>query len=357
MITMNMPSTEEMRRAFAERDPAYEGVFFVAVRTTRIFCRPTCAARRPRPENVEFYPSARDAAAAGYRPCRRCRPLEPRGEPPAWLRGLLADVDHDPSRRWTEADLRERGIDPGRVRRWFKARHGMTFHAYLRARRLGLALGNIRLGGDLTETAYDAGYESPSGFRDAFARHFGDAPGRSRGAALVVTTRILSPLGPMVAAATEEGVCLLEFADRRMLETQIRRLRKLLDARFAPGENEHLVRLGEELGEYFAGERRRFDVPLVLRGTEFQRAVWQGLAAIPYGDTVSYETLARRIGRPAAVRAVGRANGDNRLAILLPCHRVVGHDGKLVGYGGGLWRKEALLGHERGLAFGGGGQE
>ncbi len=357
MITMNMPSTEEMRRAFAERDPAYEGVFFVAVRTTRIFCRPTCAARRPRPENVEFYPSARDAAAAGYRPCRRCRPLEPRGEPPAWLRGLLADVDHDPSRRWTEADLRERGIDPGRVRRWFKARHGMTFHAYLRARRLGLALGNIRLGGDLTETAYDAGYESPSGFRDAFARHFGDAPGRSRGAALVVTTRILSPLGPMVAAATEEGVCLLEFADRRMLETQIRRLRKLLDARFAPGENEHLVRLGEELREYFAGERKRFDVPLVLRGTEFQRAVWRGLAAIPYGDTVSYETLARRIGRPAAVRAVGRANGDNRLAILLPCHRVVGHDGKLVGYGGGLWRKEALLGHERGLAFGGGGQE
>jgi AraC family transcriptional regulator of adaptative response/methylated-DNA-[protein]-cysteine methyltransferase len=151
----------------------------------------------------------------------------------------------------------------------------------------------------------------------------------------------------MIAAATDDGVCLLEFADRRMLPTQIARLQKLLNAKFAPGRNPHLVRLETELERYFAGALREFTVPLVVPGTEFQRAVWEALQRVPCGETSSYEWLAREVGRPSAVRAVGHANGDNRIGIVIPCHRIVGKDGRLVGYGGGLWRKEALLKLER----------
>jgi len=160
-------------------------------------------------------------------------------------------------------------------------------------------------------------------------------------------TRILTPLGPMLAGVTDEGVCLLEFMDRRMLETQLRRLGKLLRAEFTPGSHEHLDALNRQVEEYFAGARREFSLPLVLSGTAFQEKVWKELLTIPYGATRSYEEQARRIGKPRAVRAVGRANGDNRIAIIVPCHRVVGKDGKLTGYGGGLWRKQYLLDLER----------
>lgn len=330
-----------------ERDSAYEGVFFVAVKTTAVFCRPTCPARKPKIDNVEFFGSVTEALSSGYRPCKRCRPMEPDGKAPRWLAGLLDQVDKEPSRRWTDADLRAESIDPARVRRWFQTNHGMTFHAYQRARRLGLALGRIRHGADVTGTAYEHGFESLSGFRDAFERLFGDTPGRSKAATSLFVTRLLTPLGPMVAAATDEGLCLLEFTDRRMLETQIKRLRQLLDCVFTLGSNEHIDRVDKELKEYFDGTRREFTVPLVVPGTEFQRAVWNRLLEIPYGETLSYERLARDIRRPGAQRAVGRANGDNRLGIVIPCHRVVRSDGTLCGYGGGVWRKQRLLDHER----------
>ena len=160
-------------------------------------------------------------------------------------------------------------------------------------------------------------------------------------------TRIATPMGPMVAGVNDEGLCLLEFADRRMLATQIDRLQKRLDCAIAPGENPFTQQIASELAEYFAGERREFTVPLVLRGTEFQEAVWRELLRIPYGETLSYEQMARAIGRPKAVRALGTANGDNRLAIVVPCHRVIRADGTLSGYGGGKWRKQQLLELER----------
>ncbi|MFQ5511081.1 MAG: bifunctional transcriptional activator/DNA repair enzyme AdaA [Candidatus Krumholzibacteriia bacterium] len=342
-----LPPTNEMYGAIVARNRAYDGVFFTAVRTTGIFCRPTCPAKKPRPENVEFYASVREALAAGYRPCKRCRPMRPDGSVPEWLEGLLEKVDRDPSRRWKDADLRGLSIDPIRVRRWFRAHYGMTFHAYQRARRLGLAMGQIRHGADLTYTAYDNGFESLSGFRDAFAKLFGETPGRSRASVCVTVTRVLTPLGPMVAGATEDGVCLLEFTDRRMLETQIKRLRKLLNCVIAPGSNPHIAQVDDELGRYFEGTLREFTVPLVVPGTEFQRSVWENLQRVPYGETGTYDAIARAIGRPGAQRAVGKANGDNRLAIIIPCHRIVRSDGRLWGYGGGIWRKRFLIDHER----------
>jgi AraC family transcriptional regulator of adaptative response/methylated-DNA-[protein]-cysteine methyltransferase len=352
METIKLPTEKEMYRALVERDSAYDGVFFVAVKTTGICCRPTCPARKPQRKNVEFFRSLGDALAAGYRPCKRCRPLEPRGKAPGWLAGLLEEVESDPARRWTDADLRDRSIDPARVRRWFKEHHGMTFHAYQRSRRLGLALGQMQNGENQAGAAYDHGFESLSGFREAFEKTFGGPPGRRKSTRTAVVTRFLTPLGPMLAAATDEGLCLLEFHDRRMLETQITRVRTLLDCEIVPGNHEVLQQTGEELKRYFLGELKQFSVALVVRGTEFQEAVWRRLLEIPYGETLSYEKLARDIGRPGAQRAVGRANGDNRLGIIVPCHRVVRSDGSLCGYGGGVWRKRHLLDLER--AHGGG---
>ncbi len=338
-----LPSRTDMVQAFMGRDDEYDGVFVTAVRTTGIFCRPTCPAKKPRVEHVEFFPSARAALLAGYRPCRRCRPMEATGTPPAWLAALLADVERDPSRRWRDRDLRECRLEPGRVRRWFVTHHGMTFQAYSRARRLAAALGQIQGGTEVTEAAFASGYDSLSGFNQAFHHLMGQSPTRTKGAPLVSITRVPTVLGPMVVAADERSLLLLEFADRRMLETQLEVLRRRLGCVFAPGTNAIIERAALEMGEYLAGTRRRFEVARSTPGTEFQRAVWKALAAISYGATVSYAELARRVGRPTAVRAVARAVGENRIAVIVPCHRVVGSNGDLTGYGGGVWRKARLL--------------
>jgi len=163
----------------------------------------------------------------------------------------------------------------------------------------------------------------------------------------VVSTSIQSPLGPLVAAATPQGICLLEFTDRLRLPAQIQSVRARFDCAVVPGESPHFDRLRDELHRYFSGTLRTFSLPLAAPGTRFQERVWAELLRIPFGETRSYEDLARAVGSPRAQRAVGRANGLNRIAILIPCHRVINKSGKLGGYGGLLWRKEALLHLER----------
>ena len=237
METVTLPPQEEMLSAFMGRDRSYDGVFVTAVNTTGIFCRPSCPARKPRPENIQFFPASRDALLAGYRPCKRCRPMDPPGAPPAWLAELMDAVDDDPTRRWTDQDLRQRGMNPERVRRWFQAHHHMTFHAYLRMRRLGMALGQISEGSSITPAALDHGYDSLSGFNEAFRKLFGDAPRDTRGTLQLAVDRIVTPLGPMIAAASDQALYLLEFVDRRMLATQLERLRKRLDCVMTPGIN------------------------------------------------------------------------------------------------------------------------
>jgi AraC family transcriptional regulator of adaptative response/methylated-DNA-[protein]-cysteine methyltransferase len=347
-VLTSLPPRDEMVRAMLDRDGQYDGIFYTAVRTTGIFCRPSCPARKPDPGNVEFYSRTREALFAGFRPCKRCRPLEVGETAPPWVVRLLKVVEEDPERRLLDADLRAMGFDPSRVRRWFRRHHGMTFHAYQRALRLGRALKGIASGDDIAQTAYNNGYESLSGFYTAMQKLTGRPPGGSRDAAVVRLSRIATPVGPMLAGATHEALVLLEFVDRRMLETQLRRLAHALDCVLVPGDNDVLRQTAAEMAEYFAGRRREFTVPLLAQGTEFQRAVWEGLREIPYGQTRSYGQQAARLGRPDAVRAVARANGDNPIAIVIPCHRVIGSDGRLTGYGGGLWRKQALLDLERG---------
>jgi AraC family transcriptional regulator of adaptative response/methylated-DNA-[protein]-cysteine methyltransferase len=160
---------------------------------------------------------------------------------------------------------------------------------------------------------------------------------------IITLARMATPLGPMVAGAVAEGICLLEFADPSIPETQFTRLKKAFHAQLLPGMSNHLSMLGQELDLYFQGRLREFKVPLIMAGTEFQKKVWRALQAIPYGQTRSYKQQAIMIGQPKAVRAVGRANGSNRIAIIIPCHRVIGENAQLIGYGGGLWRKRFLI--------------
>jgi AraC family transcriptional regulator of adaptative response/methylated-DNA-[protein]-cysteine methyltransferase len=344
---VQLPPATEMEHAYKNRDASYDGVFSLAVRSTGIFCRPSCPARKPHPRNVVYYPSAREAVFAGFRPCKRCHPLKAVGAIPDWVADLLKQVENDPSARFSDSFLRSIRMDPARARRFFLKTYGMTFQAYCRGRRLGKAFEQIRLGTDLDDVALGYGYESHSGFRDAFARAFGTSPGRSRNEDCIVAAWIESPLGPLLAGATSDGVCLLEFTDRRMIDAQFATLRKRFACAIVPGNNPHIKHLKKELSEYFKGTCKRFTVPLVYPGTEFQQKVWKQLLSIPYGKTVTYEDIARRIASPRAQRAVGHANGLNRIAIVIPCHRVVNKSGELGGYGGGVWRKRKLLDLEK----------
>lgn len=332
---MQAASTARMYRAVRDRDARFDGRFLVGVVTTGVFCRPTCPAPTPLSRNTEYFDSPRSAVLAGYRPCKRCRPLGDR-ERPHWLDPLLADVEASPNRRWRDRDLQAAGLEPDDVRAWFNRSLGLTFHAYARIRAASIALG--------------AGERSEGARLDAFAALVGGErePGDAR--APVVADTVATPLGRMVAAATPDALCLLEFADRPMLRTQLGRIRRHFGKDVAPGRNRWIDQAEQELAEYFEGTRQGFTVPLATPGTPFQERVWNALRGIPYGRTWSYRELAAATGNPAAVRAVGKANGDNRIAVILPCHRVIGADGALTGYGGGLWRKEDLLALEAGPA-------
>jgi AraC family transcriptional regulator of adaptative response/methylated-DNA-[protein]-cysteine methyltransferase len=332
-----------MYQALVDRDASFEGLFFLGVRSTGIFCRPGCPARKPKRENVDFFHVAKDALLAGYRPCKRCRPMEAKDQTPAAIQRLLADIDRDPEQRCKDSDLRSYGLQPSQVRRWFKKHHGLTFQGYLRALRIGRALGRLDAGEKVIDAAFASGYGSLSGFTGAFKKKLGRSPAQGDGAPVIVLARLVTPLGPMLAGADPRGICLLEFCERRMLETQLAVLEKRFHARLLPGRSEHLDTLRRELDMYFTGRLREFKVPLVMAGTDFQKNAWNALRTIPYGQSRSYKQQAILIGQPKAVRAVGRANGDNRIAILIPCHRVIGDNGQLTGYGGGLWRKRYLL--------------
>ena len=340
------PSREEMETAFLAKDASYDDLFFVAVRTTGIFCRPSCPSR-PKRENVEFFTSLKEAVFAGYRPCKRCRPTESLGNPPAWVNQLMQRVETSPSHKFTAADWQVLGSTPERARRWFKEHYGMTFADWCRARRLANAFTQIREGESIDDVVFANGYDSHSGFRDAFAKTFGVPPGQTQTREYIAVQLIESPVGLMLAGAVDQGICLLEFTDRRMLERNYETIRQRFNLSVLPVSHPLLVTLQGELESYFAGELTDFSVPVAPQGTPFQATVWQELQRIPYGETLAYEELAHRIGQPTAMRAVARANGQNRISILIPCHRVIGKDGSLTGYGGGLWRKRLLLELER----------
>jgi len=339
-------TTDQLYELFRGKDPSADGLVYIAVKTTGVFCRSTCPARTPNRENVEFFVNPAEAVSAGYRACKRCRPLEPHARPPAWVSDLRRALHDDPARRITGLDLRDAGIDPAGARRYFARHYGLSFAAYSRAVRAGAALGELRSGATPEVAAMRCGYESVSGFRDAFRRVLGRGPHEHEQVRVLDLDWIDTPLGPMIALASDGAVCMLEFVSRPEVEREIRELRNLLGAGVVPGGSSVLARLRVELGEYFEGVRSEFSTPLETPGTAFQQRTWAALREIPCGETISYAQLAGRIGSDGAQRAVGRANGQNRIAVVIPCHRVIRTGGALGGYAGGLWRKQRLLDHE-----------
>jgi len=334
-------------KAFMDRDPSFEGVFVVGVKTTGIFCRPTCPAK-PKLENVEFFSSTKEAMQGGYRPCKICKPLENIGNPPEEISRLLKYMEEHPEIKIKDTDLIGMGLEPNQVRRWFLKYYKQTFHAYQRMSRINNAFQRFQSGQSVTDIAFDSGYDSLSGFNSTFKHIIGTSPAKSKDKRIVTMTHIETELGTMIAGATDKGICMLEFADYKLLTTELKQLETFLKAPLVQGESVLFDRLREQLEAYFKRERREFDIPLDLVGTDFQKKVWLGLLQIPYGRTTTYGKQAELLGMPAAVRAVANANGKNKVSILLPCHRVIGADGTLTGYGGGIWRKRKLLELEQG---------
>lgn len=334
--------------AIAQRRSALDGAFVFGVRTTSVFCRPGCGARTPRRENVVFFAAPEQALAAGFRACKRCRPLEVTGSAPAWVAALLARLERSGA-PLTARQMRALGVHPVRAARWFQEHLGMSFHAFQHSLRLGSSIDTLRSGASVSDAAAAGGFESESGFRDAFRRAMGEAPTRMDPKVRVVRLRrLVTPLGDVLLGACDEGVCLLEFLDRDTLPQQLAALRKALGPALSLGEHALLERAALELERYFAGALKDFSVPLHAPGTPFEEGVWAQLRRIPHGRTLSYAQLASAIGRPSATRAVAGANSRNRIAIMIPCHRVIAADGGLGGYAGEVWRKERLLELERG---------
>jgi len=336
-----------MYKALVDKDVSYEGTFIAAVKTTGIFCRPTCTARKPKKENVEFYSTTKEAILKGYRPCKVCNPLEKLGETPNYIKNILKELNDNPSLKFKDWDLTQQGVEPSKIRRWFLKNHGITFQAYQRMYRINSAFKKIQNGEPVTSVAFDTGYESLSGFTDSFKSIFGVSPSNSKDKQIINITRLETPLGTMFACAAEQGICLLEFTDRKMLETELKSLAKQLNANIIQGANKHFDLLRRQLDEYFEGKRKEFTIQLFTPGTEFQQSVWKVLQTIPYGSTYSYKQQAIALKKPDAFRAVANANGMNRISIIITCHRVIGEDGNLIGYGGGLWRKKWLLDLEK----------
>ena len=346
-LQKNRLTFQEKYEAIGKEARDFEGAFFTAVKTTGIFCRPACRARKPKAENVIFYDTAQEALQYGYRPCKVCKPMEPLDETPKNVKIMMNALQQNPDLKIKDADLRQRGITPSQLRRWFKNHHGITFHAYQRMLRINTAFTRIQNGGAITDAAFESGFESLSTFNDTYRSIFGGPPSQKDQKSVLNIVRFTTPIGPMFACASKQGLCLLDFTDRRMLETEFKDLCHRLNAVILPGKNPHLDHVQSEIQGYFSGERKTFTVPLHAPGTAFQQSVWALLQDIPYGETRSYKQQAIALGKANAIRAVASANGHNRIGIIIPCHRVIGSDGHLTGYGGGLHRKKWLLDFEK----------
>jgi len=338
------PATDKACYAvFESQDLSFDGHLYIGVKTTGIFCRPGCPARLPKFENCTYHDSAEAALSAGYRACKRCHPA---GGGFPLIKALITLVEDEPDLKLNSEILKARGFDPSTVRRQFLDRFGMSFADYARARRLALAAKTLSKGGSVIEAQLDAGFDSPSGFRTAYAKIFGSAPAKGKTDPLFIDW-LETPMGRMIAIADEAALYLLEFTDRKNMRRQFDRLRKVQGRAVLPGRTEITQQIETELTAYFKGQLTEFKTPLATSGTVFQMTTWQALLTIPHGETRSYAQLAELIGNPRAVRAVASANANNGLALIIPCHRVIGSDGGLGGYAGGLARKRDLLSLEK----------
>lgn len=344
VIITSSPQEAQWRAAFDARDPRWDGRFVAAVKTTIIYCRASCPARRPKPENVRFFVDGAEAEAAGYRACKRCKPNEAKRDHQAVTRA--AQLLKQGGRRWLLADLAaEVGYSPAHLQRIFKKSVGLSPAAYARALRQEKARDALSDGGSVTDAIYKANYGSASGFYAEMDGKLGmTASVWVNGGAGEVISWTIAPtsLGPMLLATSTKGVCRLSFGEGR----------DALEERFPKAE---LIDGGQEFAALTAQvvaqvERpdQAHNIPLDIAGTAFQERIWQALMDIPAGETRSYAEIAAAAGNPKATRAAGSANGANSVAVLVPCHRVIRSDGGLGGYAYGTDIKRELLKREAG---------
>ncbi len=346
----------EARRwqAVLERDSGLDGAFVFGVSSTGVFCRPSCPARRPRRENVQFFQHATAAEQAGYRACLRCRPKAVDGNPQsALVRAACRYIEQHIEDRITLSGLAKQfRRSPFHLQRTFKTVLGVSPKAYMDACRLRQVKQNLRDGHDVTTSLYAAGYGSSSRLYERTAAQMGMTPEKYRRGAVAAVVRYTiaaSPLGRMLIAATDKGICAIQFADSEAaLQQGLMRefpfaVRKRDDAALAEWKTS-LGRLMEGRDAHLSSASL---LPLDIRATAFQRRVWESLQKIPRGETRSYSAVAKKIGMPKATRAVARACATNPVAVAIPCHRVVREDGESGGYRWGVERKERLLAMEK----------
>jgi AraC family transcriptional regulator of adaptative response/methylated-DNA-[protein]-cysteine methyltransferase len=345
-MLFDLPDHDTLYAALLARDVRYDGQAYVCVASTGIFCRLTCPARKPLARNCSFHASIADCLQAGFRACKRCHPVAAAAGADPAITTLLTALDARPFYRWSESDIIQMGYDPSTIRRSFKRQFGMTFLEMARQRRLRDSFPALE-SGTVIVAQLDAGFSSPSAFRTAFARLLGCPPSALAGDGLLRASWIATPLGDMIVVASATHLHLLEFTDRKALPTELQALRKACNASLGIGRTAITDHAEAELDRYFNGQSADFKTPMHQNGSAFARAVWAELARIPAGETRSYSAIAQSLGRPEAIRAVARANGANQISLMVPCHRVIGADGSLTGYGGGLWRKQRLLEIER----------
>lgn len=333
----------EAWRAVLARDRAFDGRFVTGVHSTGIYCRPSCAARHPRRENVRFYATVAEAEAAGLRPCKRCLPGDIARDEAAVAQALALLREGEETVTLDQL-AQETGYSPSHFQRVFKRAIGLSPAAYARALKLERASDALRDGASVTEAVYAAGYGAPSRFYEASEGRRGMAASAWRNGGAGVTIRwavVPTSLGTMLVAATDKGVCRVSFNEG--VEALTRRFPR---AELVEGDEAFAGLLADVVAAVEQpGESRA--IPLDVQGTAFQEAVWQELQRIPKGETRSYAQIAAAVGRPGAVRATGSANGANNVSVLIPCHRVVRTDGTLGGYAWGLDIKRELLRREQ----------
>jgi AraC family transcriptional regulator of adaptative response/methylated-DNA-[protein]-cysteine methyltransferase len=344
------PSVDGERwAAFMARDASFDGQFYCCVVTTGIYCRPSCPARRPKRENVQFHDTAAEAEAAGYRPCKRCKPdqlplAQQYAGKVAEACRLIETAEVEPS---LDALAQAVGLSPYHFHRIFKRTLGVTPKTYAKAHRNKRVREELSRTATVTEAIYGAGFNSNGRFYETSSEVLGMNPSEFRAGAPGAEIKFAigkSSLGLVLVATSDKGVCAIFFGDS--VDKLARDLKKQFPRATLVGKDQAFDQLVAKIIDFVEDPRLGFDLPLDIRGTAFQHRVWDALRRIPVGSTASYAEIAKTIGAPRSTRAVARACATNRIAVAIPCHRVIGSDGSLTGYAGGIERKRALLAKE-----------
>jgi AraC family transcriptional regulator, regulatory protein of adaptative response / methylated-DNA-[protein]-cysteine methyltransferase len=348
-ITRSFRDDDARWEAVRRRDRSADGAFCYAVRTTGIYCRPSCAARLPRRDNVEFHAAAAAAEKAGFRPCKRCQPNAqgPLARQAAVVARACRQIEQAEELPRLDELARAAGMSAFHFHRVFKAATGVTPKAYADAHRGRRVRAELKAAGSVTEAIYGAGFNSNARFYESSARLLGMTPSEFRSGGNGATIRFAvgeCSLGAILVAATEKGVCAIQFGDDP--DALLRNLQDAFPKAQLVGGDKGFEQLVAKVVGFVEAPQRGLDLPLHVRGTAFQQKVWRALRKIKPGKTASYADIARKIGEPNAVRAVAQACGANPVAVAIPCHRVVRRDGALSGYRWGVERKRALLAKE-----------